>query len=281
MSDLRLRPAAVAGRFYPAEPEALRKSVDRFIDEGRRQRPEIRTETEAAGLKAIIAPHAGYVYSGPIAGTVYARVAALRGKVNRVVLIGPAHYVGFRGIATCSADVFRTPLGDVPVDRESVEALQALPDVGVIDKAHVPDHALEVQLPFLQRCLGDFRVAPLLVGDVAVERVAAVLKHLWGDDRTLIVVSSDLSHFLDYETASAKDRGTAEAIEQLNAGAIGSDQACGRRAIQGLIQCALAEGLQCRLLDLRNSGDTSGARDRVVGYGAFIFEEPKAGRPDP
>jgi hypothetical protein len=269
MSDLRVRPPAVAGRFYPAEPEKLKGTVDRFIEEGKR-RPS--GKAEAGGtVKAIIAPHAGYVYSGSIAGTVYARVASLRGKVNRVILIGPAHYVGFRGIAVCGADFFRTPLGDVPVDRESVAALQALPEVVALDRAHVPDHALEVQLPFLQRCLGDFKVVPLLAGNVTGERVAAALKLLWGDERTLIVVSSDLSHFLDYEEASAKDHSTAEAIEQLNAAAIESDQACGGRAIQGILQCAIDEGLQCRLLDLRNSGDTAGTRDRVVGYGAFIF----------
>ena len=222
--------------------------------------------------KAVIVPHAGYVYSGPVAAAAYALLAPARGVITRVVLLGPAHRVGFSGLALSSADHFATPLGRVPVDRAAVEQLSGLPQVQVLDAAHAHEHSLEVQLPFLQEVLCDFTVVPLVVGDAEPEEVGAVLDRLWGGPETLIVVSSDLSHYHDYETARRLDRATSQAVEALASEAIGHDQACGRNPIIGLLHVARKKGLTARTVDLRNSGDTAGARDRVVGYGAYVFD---------
>jgi AmmeMemoRadiSam system protein B len=224
--------------------------------------------------KAIIAPHAGYVYSGPVAASAYARLAPARDTIKRVVLLGPSHFVAFDGLAATGAAAFSTPLGTVPVDTAAIRDIcSRLPQVRVRDEAHADEHALEVQLPFLQVVLADFKIVPLLVGEARDEEVAEVIKALWGGVETCLVISSDLSHYHDYATAQQTDSATARAIESLNWKELGVEQACGRMPICGLLNAAKERGLQCRTVDLRNSGDTSGDRDRVVGYGAFVFTQ--------
>ncbi len=261
-----VRPPAVAGMFYPAAAPELARDVNAMLGAA---------ETAARGMpvpKAIIAPHAGYVYSGPIAATVYARLAPARGKITRVVLLGPVHRVPVRGLALPGAAALATPLGNIAIDPDAVAALSALPQVKVIPAAHALEHSLEVHLPFLQTVLDKFTVVPLAVGDATADEVAAVLDALWGGAETLIVVSSDLSHYLNYNEAQAIDRATAQAILDLRTD-ISHEQACGGTPINGLVLAACRRGLTPQLLDLRNSGDTAGDRSRVVGYGAFAFYE--------
>jgi AmmeMemoRadiSam system protein B len=227
---------------------------------------------ERAVPKAIIAPHAGYIYSGPIAASVYALLAPARGIIERVVLLGPTHRVAVRGLALPGVAAFATPLGTVDIDRDAVEALRQLPQVVVSAEAHALEHSLEVHLPFLQAILGKFTLVPLAVGRAGRDEVAEVLQRLWGGPETLIVVSSDLSHYLPYADAQAVDRATAKAILELVAD-ISHEQACGATPVTGLTLAARQRGLKSELIDLRNSGDTAGDRDRVVGYGAFAFYE--------
>jgi AmmeMemoRadiSam system protein B len=254
-----VRPAAVAGMFYPDDPQELESQLDSFLT---------RAGTADSPPKAMIVPHAGYVYSGPVAATAYARLAANRGKIRRVVLIGPDHRVGFRGIAASSADWFETPLGRIPVDQEAIDSL---PGVERFDRAHMLEHSLEVHLPFLQKMLDDFSLVPLVVGQAEPEEVAAVLERLWGGEETLIVISSDLSHYHDYATASRIDGETTRAIESFNGSLIGPQEACGYIGVRGLLQVAREKGLRELTADVRNSGDTAGSRDQVVGYGAYLF----------
>ncbi len=259
-----VRKPAVAGMFYPDDPEELREAVATYLHEARSTEP-------GAVPKAIIAPHAGYVYSGPIAGSAYARIAPARDTIRRVVLLGPSHRVPLRGVAASGAESFLTPLGPVPLDREAVESIRDLPQVAVIDQAHAMEHSLEVQIPFLQEVLGDFRLVPLCVGDASAEEVAEVLDRLWGGPETLIVVSSDLSHYHDYKTARRMDEAAAKAIESLQPEGIDYEQACGRIPIAGLLVAAKKHGLKVETVDLRSSGDTAGPRDEVVGYGAWVL----------
>lgn len=259
----KTRHPAVAGMFYPDDPAELRKVIGRFL---------AAVNSTGPVPKALIAPHAGYIYSGPVAASVYARLAPLRGTVSRVVLLGPAHRVGFRGLALSGADYFLTPFGQIAVDRTAAQTLGDLPQVRVHDAAHAEEHSLEVHLPFLQELLGDFRLVPIVVGDASPEDVAEVLERLWGGPETLIVVSSDLSHYHDYATAQKLDRATSQAIEGLRYEDIGYEDACGRTPVGGLLCYARRHGLKARTLDLRNSGDTAGPRDRVVGYGAYVLE---------
>ncbi len=261
-----VRPAAVAGTFYPGEPAALAAEVASYLAAASVPRERARAP------KAIIAPHAGYMYSGPIAGSAYACIAAMAGRVRRVVLAGPAHRVHVRGVAVPAAREFETPLGAVPLDAEAIEAARAFPFVEVSDRAHALEHSLEVHLPFLQAALGRFRLVPLLVGDAEPGEMAALLEALWGGEETLVVVSSDLSHYLPYESARRRDGGTARAILGLDARLVPED-ACGAAPINGLLELARTRGLEAELVDLRNSGDTAGSHDRVVGYGAFAFYE--------
>ncbi len=260
----RLRPPAVAGLFYPGEARALRAAVEEHLAQASAAAPR-------EPLKALVVPHAGYVYSGPVAASAYALLASLRDRIRRVVLLGPSHRVGFEGLAASSADAFETPLGRVEIDADAVERALSLPQVRRLDAAHAQEHSLEVQLPFLQRVLSDFRLVPLVVGDATPAEVAEVIETLWGGAETLLVVSSDLSHYLPYEQARALDRATTQAIENLDPEAIGEDQACGRLPVQGLLLAARRHGLHARTLDLRSSGDTAGSRDAVVGYGAYAF----------
>ena len=222
--------------------------------------------------KAIIVPHAGYVYSGPVAASAYARLKKARSRIQRVVLLGPVHRVPVRGLAASSADSFLTPLGSVPLDRDLIARLLELPQVENRDDAHAGEHSLEVHLPFLQEVIDHFTLVPLAVGDARCEEVEEVLDLAWGGPETLIVVSSDLSHYHDYETAHAMDQATSMAIESLSPESIGHDQACGRIPICGLLRAARKRGMEARTIDLRNSGDTAGPRDQVVGYGAYVLQ---------
>jgi hypothetical protein len=262
---VKVRRTAVAGSFYPADPNELRAAVQGYLESA---------DGKGTGIpKAIIAPHAGYIYSGPIAGSAYKRLVGARGRIKRVVLLGPAHRVGVQGLALSSADRFATPLGDIPVDLEAIGIISGFPRVIVMDEAHAREHSLEVHLPFLVEVLGDFALVPIAVGEAAPEDVARVLDALWGGPETLIVVSSDLSHYHDYARACELDRETSRAIVAMQPEKIGYEQACGRRPVNGLLVTARRRGLRADTLDLRNSGDTAGDRDEVVGYGAYIFEE--------
>ncbi len=260
------RPPAVAGAFYPADARELSRQVAGLLAQG-----ENRAHGESIP-KALIVPHAGYVYSGAIAATAYSRLAAVRSIIKRVVLLGPVHRVPIRGLALPGVDVLATPLGDVPVDAQAVALIAALPQVTISSSAHALEHSLEVHLPFLQHTLEAFSVIPLAVGDATPSEIVEVLDLLWGSAETLIVVSSDLSHYLSYEQARSLDRSTAQAIVDLRSD-ITHEQACGGTPVNGLTLAARRRGLTAKLLDLRNSGDTAGDRRRVVGYGAFAFYE--------
>jgi AmmeMemoRadiSam system protein B len=256
------RPAAVAGLFYPANAAELRQDIETYLDA---------TTVTDAPPKALIAPHAGYVYSGPVAASAYACLRPARDRISRVVLLGPAHRVPFRGLAASSAEYFETPLGRIPLDQTALAQIRDLPQVTLLDIAHAQEHSLEVHLPFLQVVLNDFKLLPLVVGDADEREVADVLERVWGGDETLIVVSSDLSHYHNYATARQMDRATSIAIEHLQPEQIHYDMACGRNPVNGLLYLARAKGLHAKTLDLRNSGDTAGSKDRVVGYGAYVF----------
>jgi len=262
----KVRAPAVAGMFYPAGGVELAREVGALLAQAA---PDARGKPLP---KAIIAPHAGYVYSGPIAASVYAQLAPARQTIRRIVLLGPAHRVLVRGLALPAAQAFATPLGAVPLDEAAVARIAALPQVTVSDAAHAAEHSLEVHLPFLQTLFENFSVVPLVVGDATAEQVAQVLDALWGGPETLIVVSSDLSHYLGYSDAQAIDRATAQSVLNLD-GILSHSQACGGTPVNGLLLTARRRGLQPELLDLRNSGDTAGDRRRVVGYGAFAFYE--------
>lgn len=259
-----VRHPAVAGRFYPADATELRAMVRECLAAAPSPPP-------GPGPKAIIAPHAGYVYSGPIAGTAYARLAVDRDLIRRIVLLGPAHRVPFHGLAASSAEAFETPLGIVPIDTEAIATVAALPQVLVFDGAHDVEHSLEVHVPFIQELFADVSLVPLAVGDATPAEVREVLDALWGGPETRIVISSDLSHYHDYDTATRLDEATSRAIELLDFEAILYDHACGRNPINGLLATARARGLTAETIDLRNSGDTAGPRSQVVGYGAYVF----------
>jgi AmmeMemoRadiSam system protein B len=257
------RPAAVAGAFYPGDAHTLQRGVAAMLAQ---------PERAPAAPKALIVPHAGYIYSGPIAASAYVALEKSAATIRRVVLFGPAHRLWVRGLAASSADWFATPLGKVAVDREALQAVAHLPQVETSDDAHAQEHSLEVQLPFLQAVLDDFAVAPFVVGGASPAEVAEVMDILWGGAETLIVVSSDLSHYLPYAEAQRIDRATADSI--LDRRTISRhEQACGAVPINGLLEVARRRQLVPRLLDLRNSGDTAGDHARVVGYGAFAFME--------
>ncbi len=259
------RAPAVAGFFYPEDREELEGAVASYL---------AAVAQPARGgppPKALIVPHAGYVYSGPVAASGYARIAGERREIRRVVLLGPSHRVPLRGLAASSSEAFATPLGVVPVDREAVDAILELPQVQVFEAAHREEHSLEVQLPFLQYLLEDFSLVPLSVGDAEPEEVGEVIERLWGGPETLLVVSSDLSHYHDYESARQLDAATTRAIEALDPEALDPESACGRVPARGLLVAAKRHGLSVETVDLRSSGDTAGDKRRVVGYGSYVF----------
>jgi len=258
-----VRSPAVAGMFYPADAQQLAHEVQQSL---------AAAHPHALIPKALIVPHAGYIYSAAIAATAYATLRPIAAHIRRVVLLGPAHRVALRGLALPEADAFDTPLGRVMLDTAAVRTIAHLPQVSVNAQAHALEHALEVQLPFLQSILPDFTLLPLAIGMASAEEVAEVLDALWGGEETLIVISSDLSHYLPYATAQRVDGETVQSILDLHQ-PIAHERACGGTPISGLIVAAQKHQLTPHLLDLRNSGDTAGARDRVVGYAAFAFTE--------
>ncbi len=256
-----IRPSAVAGMFYPADPKQLAHEVQGFLAAARPQ---------ALSPKALIVPHAGYIYSGAIAASAYATLKDIAPRIRRVVLLGPTHRVAVRGLAMPDAEAFDTPLGRVKLDTLAMRAIARLPQIVVSNEAHAQEHSLEVQLPFLQSVLNDFTLLPLAVGMATAEEVAEVLEAVWGGEETLIVISSDLSHYLPYATAQIVDKRTIEDILKLRQ-PFNHEQACGATPISGLILAARKHHLKPNLLDLRNSGDTAGSHDKVVGYAAFAF----------
>lgn len=258
-----IRVPAVAGLFYPAAAQVLAAEVDGLLSRA--------SPGTGPVPKALIVPHAGYPYSGQIAASAYARLKPVRDAIRRVVLLGPAHRDWFEGLALPSVDAFRTPLGDIPIDQEAANVLHALPQVTVRDDAHKAEHSLEVHLPFLQRLLPAFSLVPLAVGEASAEDVAGALEAVWGGKETVIVISSDLSHYHEYDSACRLDRATAAAIERLDGDFLDGHKACGYIPIRGLLHEVSRRGLHVARADLRNSGDTAGSRKEVVGYGAWTI----------
>ena len=258
----KIRPPAVAGIFYPADASELTHMLDGLLAAANTR--------ETRSPKALIVPHAGYIYSGPTAAKAY--ITLNRKRIRRVVLLGPVHRVPVRGLALPDANIFATPLGNIPLDIPGMQACEHFPQVVSFDPAHQMEHSLEVQLPFLQRCLDSFTLLPLAVGDATPAKVAEVLAAAWGGDETLILISSDLSHFHSYDEAQRIDGLTSYNIRHLHV-SIDHHQACGATPVNGLLCLAAKRGMTCTQLDLSNSGDTAGDHDRVVGYGAFAFYE--------
>lgn len=257
------REPAVAGSFYPANPNALNRMMLEFLQQA---------EPGHKAPKAIIAPHAGYIYSGPVAASAYARLKPVRDTISRVVLLGPSHRVYFKGLAVSGVDTFTTPLGQIEIDKLAIESLLTLPFVGYLEQAHALEHSLEVHLPFLQQMLSHFKLVPIVAGDASADQVGQVIDKLWGGDETLIVISSDLSHYHDYATAQSLDQHTSDLIEHLNYADLSSDAACGKVPVSGLLKVVKEKALRIKTVDLRNSGDTAGDKHRVVGYGAYVVE---------
>ncbi|WP_455207108.1 AmmeMemoRadiSam system protein B [Kaarinaea lacus] len=266
MTQSKIRPTAVAGMFYPADPTDLREAVSQYLADAREsviQKP--------MSPRAIIAPHAGYIYSGPVAAYAYSYVESIKEKIATVILIGPSHRVPLLGLATSSADFFATPLGNIPINRELTEKLNQLPFVNELDQAHAMEHSLEVHLPFLQMTLDEFSLVPIVAGDATPDEVNKLIEVACASDDTLLVVSSDLSHYHDYLTAKGMDQDTSHAIEALDIRAVDSQHACGFIPVRGLLAYAKQHHLHATTVDCRNSGDTAGPRDQVVGYGSYVF----------
>lgn len=262
------RSPAVAGAFYPAEESELMSSVDAMLNSWK---------SDAPAPKVIIAPHAGHSYSGSIAAGAYSRLKNVQPPISRVLLLGPSHKVGFEGIAVTTATAYMTPLGEIPIDSAAIQKVLNLKGTGFLDEAHAQEHSLEVHLPFLQRVLGSFSLVPLVIGDAKKEEVAAVLNELWGGSETLIVISTDLSHFHPYAQAREIDARTSSKILALDASLVG-EEACGCRPLNGLLHLLKNKGLKVEQVAVKNSGDTAGSKDRVVGYGTYIVMEKTAGK---
>ena len=263
---VNIRQPAVAGLFYPADPEILINTIEQDLR-------QTSTPSISSSPKVLIVPHAGYIYSGPIAASAFALLKQSRHLIKRVVIIGPSHRVGFNGVAISSADYFDMPFGRIAIDKVVQEKLLDIVGVHKFDEAHVAEHSLEVQLPFLQYILDEFSIVPIVAGNASPELVAEVIKALWGGSETLFVISSDLSHYHDYQTAQQLDQSTSQAILDLDVNTIDSQHACGCVGIRGLLTFAQHHPLKANILDLRNSGDTAGSKDKVVGYGAYSFYE--------
>jgi len=260
---MQVRPPAIAGTFYPANEGSLTALLDRVWRN--------RVALDVPAPKAMIAPHAGIIYSGPIAATAYASVEAAADRIKRVVLLGPSHHFGFRGFVVPTVDAWRTPLGDIPLDRPTLDRIAARPDVMASDRAHGPEHSLEIHLPFMQRALGDFELVPVAVGVIEVQQGASLLRSIWGGDETLIVISSDLSHFFAQDHAKQVDASTTAVIEAMDADAMLDADACGRYPICGLLAEAKRRDMTMATVDVRTSADTAGDPLRVVGYGSYLF----------
>jgi len=261
MSKTRL--PAVAGLFYPVDADILKQDIHQYLDQAK-------AITFAGVPKAIIVPHAGYAYSGAVAASAYKQLMHFKSQFNHVVLLGPSHKVAFAGLAVPESNVFSTPLGDISIDQAAVRQLLAMPQVIASERAHRDEHSLEVQLPFLQEIFGDFSLVPLVVGDADRFDVAEII-NMFPDENTLIVISTDLSHYHTYDDAVRVDGATSEAIVHLQPERIGYEDACGRNGLNGMLTVAEQKQLTVELLDLRNSGDMSGSTDRVVGYGAYVI----------
>ena len=259
-----IRQPAVSGSFYPDNPDILKAMLEGYLQ-------QVAVTPEDKAPKAMIVPHAGYIYSGEIAASAYARLHSRRSITKRVVLLGPSHRVGFTGLALSHAEIFKTPLGDIPLDMQAIASLSSLPFVDYRDEAHLFEHSLEVQLPFLQLTLDSFHLIPIVAGDCPAEQIEQLLELFYGKSDTLIVISSDLSHFHDYATAQRLDMETSKKIEQLDYQHLDYDSACGRVPVSGLLALAKKKSLQVETIDLRNSGDTAGDKSRVVGYGAYVI----------
>ena len=260
----QIRPAAVAGHFYPDNRTELLELLASCMHAKK-------TQSDISNIKAMIAPHAGYIYSGPVAASVYQYLSTMEDTIKRVLLLGPAHRVFVKSMALSSASHFETPLGRIPLDIEAQTALLSGKDCLTSDDAHAREHSLEVHLPFLQYLLGDFKLIPIVVGKANKQVIADVIAPYWDDEETLIIVSSDLSHFHDYATAQRIDQTTTESIESFATEKIGPQQACGCYPLNGLLQHAKQSSATVKTLDVRNSGDTAGSHDRVVGYGAYVI----------
>ncbi len=258
-----IKQPAVAGLFYPGNPTELRSQIQTFLEEGQPGRIK--------HPKALIAPHAGYIYSGATAGHAYAQLESVAESIQHVVILAPSHHLAFPGIGYCSAELFQTPLGCLHVNHKAISQISTLPQVRQVSEAFEREHSLEVQLPFLQMALEEFKITPLLVSDASSAEAAEVLEQLWGGNETLIVISSDLSHYLDYKSAQRLDQEATRAIEQLTPDALSYRHACGSTPVGGLLIAARNHHLNVTTLDLRNSGDTAGSHDQVVGYGAYAF----------
>lgn len=258
----KIREPAVAGLFYPGEPQNLRNMVDTLLR---------RVNQNSSRYHALIVPHAGYVYSGPSAAYAYAGLGKAR-NIKRVIILGPSHRVFVRGIAISTSNHFKTPLGLVEIDQKAQERITDLPQVVVSDEAHAMEHSLEVHLPFLQSQLDDFKIVPLVVGEASPTEVSEVIERYWDEEETLILISTDLSHYHDYETACQIDNKTCDLIKNRQYEAIGPENACGCRPLNGLLYLAKQRDINVELLDLSNSADTAGTPDRVVGYGTFGVE---------
>ncbi len=269
------RPAAIAGRFYPAEPSELTDNLNHMLGNALHRISGLdltKPTTPTTPPKALIVPHAGYRYSGEIAASAYTTISNIQDKVSRVVLLGPAHRVRLKGVAMSGADFFETPLGVIPLDVETIrQCASRFSFIQIDNKAHQHEHSLETQLPFIQRCLGNIKLVPFVIGEAKPEQIAQCLEFLWGNQETLILVSSDLSHFLPYAEATQIDIQTSEAIGNLNPDPITYQHACGQVGIRGLLHIARKKKLVVKQLDLRNSGDTSGRKGQVVGYGSYGF----------
>jgi AmmeMemoRadiSam system protein B/AmmeMemoRadiSam system protein A len=263
----QVKHAAVAGMFYPSDRNELSQMLKNMLESAKNNYPP---------PKAILAPHAGYIYSGPVAANAYASLYPVREKISRVVLLGPAHRVYVKGLALSSASHFDTPLGEIEVDKKSMQQVSKLPGVEIFDEAFSQEHSLEVHLPFLQMVLEKFSLLPVVVGDASPEMVSTFINTVWGGEDTLIVISTDLSHFHDYQTANQIDKRTAEYIKQLDYEKIGPQQACGCRPVNGLLKIAKQYDHNISVVDVRNSGDTAGNHDRVVGYGSFLLYEKQS-----
>ncbi len=259
---MTIRQPAVAGMFYPDSANTLHSSIVDMLDD---------SQEHDLSPKVLVVPHAGYVYSGPVAASAYRLLKGINNNIRRVVILGPSHRVPLEGMALPECDTFKTPLGNIPLDVEAIDDLQRFSQIQTSDIPHASEHSLEVQLPFLQACLSDFKLVPIVVGDASPMAVAEIVEHLWGGDETLIIISTDLSHYHNYEEASYRDNLTVKAIEQLSNNLTGG-QACGCRPLNGMMTVAQRRGMEVITLDVRNSGDTAGDKKRVVGYGSFVIQ---------